>query len=132
MNSITKMKYHHIMYLLYRLYNKGMINSIDDEIYDIIILIKKLIEAYHSVNRNIRYSTIVLKTIREVEDLTIDEFAKKCGFSKQFVSQMENETRPVSKKLIDKIQIIFNWPSSLFVQQEEKCIEKEIYNKENI
>lgn len=114
MDNMTKMKYHRIMYLLYKLCNEGVIAEVDEEIYDSNVLAKQLIDANYSLNITLKYSTIALRTIREIEDLTVDEFAKKCGFSKQFVSQMENETRPISKNLMDKIQIIFDWPNNLF------------------
>lgn len=109
MDNMTKMKYHRIMYLLYKLCNEGVIAEVDEKIQDLNILAKQLIDANYSLNQNLKYTTVALKTIREIEDLTIDEFAKKCGFSKQFISQMENETRPISKNLIEKIQIIFEW-----------------------
>ena len=109
MDNIAKMKYHRIMYLLYKLCNDGVIDEVDKKTYDLNILAKQLIDANYRLNTNLKYSTIVLRTIREIEDLTVDEFARKCGISKQFLSQMENETRPISKNLTDKIQIIFEW-----------------------
>lgn len=107
MDNITKMKYHRIMYLLYKLCNEGVIAEVDEKIQDLNILAKQLIDVNYSLNINFKYSTIALRTIREIEDLTVDEFAKKCGFSKQFISQMENETRPISKNIIYKIQEVF-------------------------
>lgn len=109
MDNKTKMKYHRIMYLLYKLCNDGVIAEVDEKKCDLNILAKQLIDANYSLNTNLKYSTIVLRTIREIEDLTVDEFAKKCGFSKQFISQMENETRPISKNLMEKIKIVFGW-----------------------
>jgi|GEM_PF-4082160 DNA-binding helix-turn-helix protein len=120
MDNIAKMKYHRIMYLLYKLYNEGVIAEVDEEICDLNILAKQLIDANYSLNTNLKYSTIALKMIREIEDLTIDEFAKKCGFSKQFISQIENETRPISKNLIKKIQIIFEWDLSIIYKGENQ------------
>jgi Helix-turn-helix. len=108
------------MYLLYKLYNEGVIAEVDEEICDLNILAKQLIDANYSLNTNLKYSTIALKMIREIEDLTIDEFAKKCGFSKQFISQIENETRPISKNLIKKIQIIFEWDLSIIYKGENQ------------
>lgn len=93
-----------------------MITEVDEKTFELNILAKQLIDANYSLNINLKYSTIVLRTIREIEDLTVDEFARKCGISKQFLSQMENETRPISNEFNKNIQMIFNWSSYLFIQ----------------
>ena len=56
-----------------------------------------------------------LRFYRKLVGMTQPELAKKLGTSKQFISDMENDRKPISRKTAKELAVIFNVSVARFV-----------------
>ena len=56
-----------------------------------------------------------LRFYRKFKGLTQPELAEMLGTTKQFISNLENDRKPISRMMTKKLSEIFNVPASRFV-----------------
>ena len=56
-----------------------------------------------------------LRFYRKLKGLTQHELAEMLGTTKQFISNLENDRKPISRMMTKKLSEIFNVPASRFV-----------------
>ena len=57
----------------------------------------------------------ILRFYRKLKGMTHLELAEMLGTSKQFISNLENDRKPISRMMAKKISLIFNVPASRFI-----------------
>ena len=56
-----------------------------------------------------------LRFYRKLKGLTQPELAKMLGTTKQFISNLENDRKPISRMMAKRLSEIFNVPASRFI-----------------
>ena len=56
-----------------------------------------------------------LRFYRKLKGMTQPELAEMLGTTKQFISNLENDRKPISRMMAKKLSEIFNVPASRFI-----------------
>ena len=56
-----------------------------------------------------------LRFYRKLKGMTQPELAEMLGTSKQFISNLENDRKPISRMMAKKLSLIFKVPASKFI-----------------
>lgn len=56
-----------------------------------------------------------LRFYRKLKGMTQPELAEMLGTTKQFISNLENDRKPISRMMTKKLSKIFNVPASRFI-----------------